>query len=142
MATKDQVNVTKPLVALNVQTISSDTTTDGNIIDTQGFEAATFIPFTGTLTDGDYTVQIEESDNSNFSDENVVADADLIRLEADASFTTDTDDNDISIIGYVGGKRYVRLSIVSTNTATNGATVGAICCLGCPHVGPVVHTAP
>lgn len=136
MAKFDQKNDIKVANALDIQTISSDTTTAGDIIDLQGFNACTFAFQTGTVTDGDYTVLIEEGDDSGLSDAAAVADADLIGTEAGASFSADTDDNVVGTVGYRGDKRYVRLSIVSTNT-TSGAVVGATALLGHAHEAPV-----
>lgn len=124
------------VVAFNVQAISTDTTTNGNIVDTKGYDSVTFVFVTGTVTDGDYTVLIQDGDDSGLSDAAAVADAQLTNTEADTSFTADTDDNVSKTIGYLGNKRYVRFNVVSTNTST-GATVGAIALLGHPDVSPV-----
>lgn len=129
---RDMHNNVLPAVALNTTTITTDTTTNGNIIDLQGFDMVEFFIVTGTLTDGDYTPLIEDGDDSGLSDAAAVADTELLGTEAGAAFTTDTDDNKVSRIGYVGGKRYVRLSIVSTNTATNGATLTGLAVKGKP----------
>ena len=131
----DLFHAIKPQVALNFGTISSDTTTAGNIIDTQGFESVMFGIITGTVTDGDYTILIQDGDESDLSDAAAVADASLLGTEAGASFTADTDDNKISKIGYIGKKRYVRMSIVSTNTSS-GAVIGGYAMLGHPHFEP------
>jgi len=125
----------KPQVALDFGTISTDTTTAGNIIDTQGFQSVVFGIITGTVTDGDYTILIQDGDESNLSDAANVADAYLRGTEAGASFTADTDDDKISKIGYIGIKRYVRMSIVSTNTSS-GAVIGGYAILGNPIVAP------
>ena len=116
---KDLHNNTVGSVAL-AATISSNTTTAGNIIDTRGFEAIEFYIASGTLTDGAYAVLVEDGDESNLSDAAAVADDQLLGTEANASFT-DTDDNTVKRIGYVGGKRYVRLSLVSTSVSTGGS---------------------
>lgn len=123
----------KQEVALDIQAISTDTTTAGNIIDTKGFQGLEFINFSGTITDGDYALLIEHGDEANLSDAAAVPDADLIGTEADASFTSDDDDDKALRLGYIGEKRYVRASIVSTNTST-GATLGVLAILGFPHV--------
>lgn len=125
MASVDLKNNIQQLVGFNIQAISSDTTTNGAEIDTQGFESATFILQAGTLSDGTYTPLIEESDVSG-SGYTAVADADLIGTEADAAVDAS---NEISRIGYIGKKRYVRLSVVSTSTSSGG-TVGAVAILG------------
>lgn len=136
MAKFDQKNDLKDVNAFDIQTIATDTTTNGDIVDTAGFGAVTFVFQTGTVTDGDYTVLIQEGDDSGLSDAAAVADADLIGTEADASFSADTDDNAVSSIGYRGSKRYVRFNIVSTNT-TSGAVVGAVALLGRPEIAAV-----
>lgn len=131
----DLFNNVKVVNALDVQTISSNTTTAGDIIDTAGFESAVFGIHTGTVTDGDYAILLEHGDNSSLTDAVAVPDADLIGTEAGASFTADGDDNKVSKVGYIGIKRYVRMSIVSANTSS-GAVVGGYCILGNPHNAP------
>lgn len=140
MAKKDLHNQIAPVVALNIQAITTDTTTVGNEIDTQGFESITFIPVTGTITDGDYTIAITECDTSGGSF-TAVSDDDLLGTEANASFTDNTDDNKLGKVSYVGIKRYVKASIVSTSTSSGG-TIGVIAIKGNPHVAPVSYTAP
>ena len=129
MSSRDMHNIIKPLVALKIAAISSNTTTVGEIIDTQNFESLEFVFQTGTTTDGDYVVLIEDGDDSGLSDAADVVDDALLGTETLASFTADTDDDKTSKIGYIGAKRFVRLSIVSTNVTTGG-TFGAIAILG------------
>lgn len=133
MAMKDLHSNILQKVALNIQAISSDTTTVGNIIDTRGFQSCEFVNISGTITDGDYALLIEHGDEANLSDAAPVADADLIGTEAAASFDADDDDNKALRVGYIGEKRYVRASLVSTNT-TSGGTLGVLAILGHPHV--------
>lgn len=137
MAAQDLFNNVKLITALYPRTIATDTTTAGAIIDTKGFNSVLFGVQTGTLanSDGDYTVLIEDGDDSGLSDAAAVADTYLLGTESGASFTADTDDAKLSKVGYIGNKRYVRLSIVSTNT-TNGQVIGALCALGHPQDAP------
>lgn len=135
MAAQDLYNCIKVAPALDVQTISTNTTTAGDIIDTKGFNSVTFVFQMGTLTDGDYAVLIQDGDDSGLSDAAAVADTYLLGTEAGATFDADTDDNDVAKIGYIGNKRYVRLSVVSTNTSS-GAVCGATCILGHPLDAP------
>lgn len=135
MASKDLFNNVKVVPAFDVRTISSNATTSGDIIDTAGFESVTFVFQTGTVSDGDYTVVIRDGDDSGLSDGAAVADAFLLGTEAGASFSADTDDNDIGKVGYIGGKRYVQMQIVSTNVSS-GAVVGGTCILGHPTDAP------
>ncbi len=125
---KDLHNNIKTEVALDIGAISSDTTTVGNIIDLQGFEAVEFVLFSGTLTDGAYTALIEDGDESNLSDAAAVVDAELLGIEAAASFMA-SEDNAVKKVGYIGSKRYVRLSIVSASTSSGG-TMSAIAVKG------------
>ncbi len=127
MASIDLKNDIKQLSAFDIQAITTDTTTVGNEIDTLGFESVTFILQAGTLTDGDYTILVQDSDvsGSGFVD---VTDDFLIGTEAATQVSAS---NAITRIGYVGKKRYVKISVVSANT-TSGGTVGAIAALGSP----------
>lgn len=133
MAVFDTHNDVLQKVAFNIATVNTDATTTGNIIDTLGFEALEFMLLAGTLTAGTFTPLIEESDNADFSGSNAVIDDDLLGTEADAAFAA-TDDNEAKRVGYVGKKRYVRLSIVSASSA-NGV-IGALAVLGRPAVAP------
>ena len=121
---KDLYNKILQKVAFNTQAISTDTTTNGEIIDLQGFDSATFIIQSGSLTDGTYTPLVHEGNESDLSDAGAVADADLIGTEAGAVFSA-TDDNKAKRLGYVGGKRYIRLSLVSASTSTGGTLSGS-----------------
>lgn len=132
---KDLHNNIKPEVALDITAISTDTTTAGNIIDLQGFGSVEFVILSGTLTDGTYTPLIQEGDDSGLSDAAAVADASLLGTEAAAAFAA-TDDDTVKRIGYIGNKRYVRLSIVSASTSSGG-TLSAISLKGRPADAPV-----
>lgn len=132
---RDDKNNLKISNALNPQTISSDTTTAGAIIDTANFDSLTFAVTSGALTDGTYTVLIEDGNVSNLSDAAAVADAYLIGTEAAASFIA-TEDNTTKKIGYIGIKRYVRLSIVSASTSSGGL-LSAVAVQGVPASAPV-----
>lgn len=121
--------------ALNTAAIGSNTTTNGAIIDTKGFSSLEFAIKSGTLTDGTYTPALTEGDASDLSDGTAVAAGDLLGTIAGATFAA-TDDNKVKKIGYTGGKRYVRLSLVTTGVTTGG-TIGAIAIQGHPSFAPV-----
>jgi len=115
--------------ALNIQTISSDTTTAGIIIDTFGYESVEFEIHSAAITTGIFTPYMEHGDDSGLSDAAEVP-ADFRKgLYADATFGI-ADDDAVKQIGYVGKKRYVRLSIVTTSSG-NGV-IGAIAIKGNP----------
>ncbi len=121
---KDLHNNIKVESALNISAISSSTTTAGNIIDRQGYNALEFVILSGTLTDGAYTPLVEDGDAANLSDAAAVTDANLLGTEAAAAFTS-SNDNAVRKVGYIGNKRYVRLSIVSSGVTTGG-TISAV----------------
>lgn len=122
----------KATKALSHQTINSDTTTDGDIIDTAGFEALEFVFLSGTITDGSYTVALEQGDESDLSDAAAVPAADVLGAAVFAA----ADDNVAKRIGCLFKKRYVRASVVSTDT-TSGGSLGGVAILGQPLHAPV-----
>jgi hypothetical protein len=132
MASRDLKNDIKILNALNIASISTNTTTAGVEIDTQGYESVTFEIITGARTDGTVTPLIQETDTSG-SYSGSVDDDNLIGLEADAALSVA---QSRSRIGYIGTKRYVKLSLVSTSVTT-GLTAGASVILGNPKSAPV-----
>lgn len=121
---RDLHNNIKAEVAFNTASITTNTTTVGRIIDMQGFSSAEFLIQAGNLIDGTYTPLIEEGDASNLSDASAVADSNLLGTEAAAVFIA-TNDHIVNKIGYIGNKRYIRLSIVSTGITTGG-TVSSV----------------
>lgn len=136
MATQDLLQETEEVLAFNVQSIASDTTTNGNNVDMQFYQSVMFTFFTGSYTDGDYEPQLQEADDDGTGSPGTwsdVADADLLPTgtgqEAARSLGAA---NAIDQIGYRGNKRWLRLNIVSTGTTT-GATVGAVAVKGHPH---------
>lgn len=109
---------------------TGDTAKVGEIIDRQDAAALEFIIQTGSLADADatFTVLVEEGDISTMSDAAAVADADLLGTEASASFVF-SDDNKIAKIGYIGAKRYVRLTVTPANN-TGAVLISACAILG------------
>lgn len=134
MASYDIHTNLKQEVAKNIGAISSNTTTNGNIIDTRYFEAVEFIIQSGTITDGTFTPQIQEGDQADLSDAATVSSDFIIGATSDATFVA-ADDNKAKRIGYVGKKRFVRLNLVSTGVSSGG-TFGAIAVLGHPRNMP------
>jgi hypothetical protein len=120
------------VVGLNIQTIDSDTTTLGPIIDTLGFESIEFIPITGTITDGSFVFSILQSDLALMTDAAAVPAAEVLG----AVTIVAANDNITDRIGSVGKKRYKRLQVVSTLTSSGGV-MGAVAIQGNPHRTPV-----
>lgn len=100
--------------------VTDNTAQVSQIIDIAGYEGLVFAINLGALADADaaFTVLVEHGDAANLSDAAAVPDAQLIGTEVLASFTF-ADDNKLRKIGYVGNKRYVRLTITPVNNSGN-----------------------
>lgn len=108
------------------------------IIDTQGYEACEFILNIGTNTDTNATfaVLVEDGDESDLSDNAAVADAQLLGTEAEAAFTAADDDGSCRKIGYLGGKRYVRVTVTPSGNDSGNIFVSGVAVLGHPRNAP------
>ena len=112
---------------------------NGSGVDLQGYESATAVVFVGA--EGDtlsssvhFVVSLEHSDdNSTFTD---VAQADIVdgtissggiflKMDGTAGGNPDTT-GEIHRVGYVGGKRYVRVVLAKTGTHSTGTPIGAM----------------
>ena len=132
MASRDLKNDIKIVNGVNITSITTNTTTAGVEVDTQGYESVTIEVITGARTDGTVTPLLQESDVTAIYSGSV-ADEDLIGLEADAALSAL---NARSRFGYIGKKRYIKVSLVSTSVTT-GLTAGASVILGNPKSAPV-----
>lgn len=119
-------------LGLNAQVISTNTTTNGNIIDAKDyFGGLDWILFSGAYTDGAYTVLVEGGNESDLSDAVAIPDNQLLaqnpkdRLTAPEAQISLDGANQVAKIGVLGGYRYYRLSVVSTGVTT-GATLGSV----------------
>lgn len=122
--------------AISPVSVADNTAQVSQIIDRKGFESIEFVILTGSLADADatFTVLVEDGDDSSLTDAAAVADAQLLGTEADASFLF-SDDNKCFKIGYVGYKRYVRLTITPAAN-TSAALLAAVAVLGSPSNAP------
>jgi len=119
-----------PLIA-PVAAITDNTATVSAIIDTRGYNEVTLAFVTGTNADADATVTalLEESDASNMSGSNAVADDDMVSQtngtapETAASYNF-ADDVETRAIGYVGTKRYIRLTLTPAGNTGNHFVAG------------------
>ena len=137
MAQKDLNSQLKESVAVAAQAITADGTVNATAVDMQGYESIMFVPFTGTITDGDFTPALLEGDDTNVANATAVADADILPTgtgqEASAALSTS---NSVSKIGYRGLKRYVFCNLVAANVTTGG-DAGVIALQGHPAEAPV-----
>jgi hypothetical protein len=132
---------------LSPVSVADNTTAVGEIIDRLGYGSLTYIIATGSIADADATfaVLLEESDSSDMTGAAAVADADMISQasgtapETAAGFTF-ADDNEVRKLGYVGNKRYTRLTITPSANAS-AALLSAVAVLGHPHSAPVTQAS-
>ncbi len=122
----NNIKVTKMLAPAANNNIST-TPLVSAIIDTAGYGSLEMVIMTGALTDADavYSVLVEDGDNSALTDNVAVDDAFLLGTEVLAAFTF-ANDGEVRKIGYIGKKRYVRMTITPTTSANSGDTPIAI----------------
>jgi len=136
MSAFDMHHRVKQAVALQLAAISSNTTTVGEIIDTQGFESLEFIVQVGTITDGAYALLLEESDASNMSGATAVTAEETLGVLT--GFVA-ADDDTAKRVGTIGKKRFQRLSIVTTGVTTGVDFIGAVAVQGHPFTAPTAE---
>ncbi len=137
---RDLFNHIHPLRAISpVASAADNTPIVSEIIDTKGFDSLTFVIATGALPDADatFTVLVEDGNAANLSDAAAVAAENLLGTAALAGFSF-ADDNETRKIGYVGAKRYARLTI-TPGANTSASLVSAVAVLGHPHLGPTAN---
>ncbi|WP_456622152.1 MULTISPECIES: hypothetical protein [unclassified Bradyrhizobium] len=116
----DNLDVKRGISPVAAQT--TNTPIVSQIVDLKGYDGCMFVIDIGANTDADatFTVLVEDGDAANLSDAAAVADDYLNGLETTASFTAASDDNKMRKIGYVGIKRYCRVTITpALNDAGN-----------------------
>ncbi|MBY3543665.1 hypothetical protein HFN71_28700 [Rhizobium laguerreae] len=141
MASKDLHNNIYPKRGLSPVAAGTDNTAYvSQIVDTAGFEAVEWLTLIGANTDADatFTTLVEDGDASNLSDAAAVDDKFLLGTEALAGFAFD-DDNEIRKIGYVGPKRYVRVTITPANNAAGNIFIAGVWVLGHPRSAPTAN---
>jgi hypothetical protein len=126
------------LRAISPVSVADNTAQVSQIIDRQGFSGLEFAIALGAIADADATfaVLVEHGDDSALVDAAAAPDADLLGTEAAAGFQFDSD-NGVRKIGYVGNKRYVRLTVTPAGNAS-AALVSAIAVLGGAAEAPTV----
>jgi len=94
--------------------ILSNTTTFGDILDTEGFLSVNLITSMTFIAAGTFQMGLDESDDPTFTAFNTV-DSEFI-IGTLPSFTT-ANANAVTRVGYVGKKRFIRINFVSTGGA-------------------------
>jgi len=134
---------TKIVKSVTAQTLTA--AANGTAADLQGFNSAFISVSVGASGDTlsasvkwDYKIE-HSDDNSTFTA--VTSNTEVTGGTVDSSgiFTTVDDgaeDDAVYGIGYVGGKRYVRVAVAKTGTHTNGTPTAAVIIVGHPLHGP------
>jgi hypothetical protein len=110
------------------------------IIDRKGYQSLEIALVTGTNTDTNatFTVLVEDGNNSGLSDNVAVADNELVGTELLAGFQFD-DDNECRKIGYVGSKRYVRVTVTPVGNDSGNIFLAGVAILGNPDMAPTAN---
>lgn len=121
--------------------VADNTPIVSQIVDLSGYDSLAFAITIGALADADATfaVTVDHGDTANLTDAAAVPASKLTGALAKAGFTFAAD-NGLRKIGYVGSKRYVRLTVTPTNNAGN-AFVAAVAVLGNSRFGPTPSLA-
>jgi len=146
---KDLFNNLKVVDAVEAPALNTNSDTDivTAIVDRQGYESMLWLLVNGALTDAGVivSVKVEDGDDSGLSDAAAVAAAELqldSRMDATPEATyqaayDQTDDNKTFRIGYLGAKRYVRLTISPVGNAAGDIPLAVTVVMGNPAVAPV-----
>ena len=124
----NDLNVRRAISPVTLTNVS--TAQVGQTIDLANRFACEFVIAIGALTDADATfaVLVEDDDAAGMGTAAAVADAFLLGTEALAAFTF-ADDDEVRKIGYIGPKRYVRITITPTGNNSGSATFSALALL-------------
>jgi hypothetical protein len=128
-----------PKRVISPVSVADNTAQVGQIIDKQGFDSVTYVIALGSIADADatFTVLLEESNDSGMSGAVAVADDDLLGTEVLAGFAFDSD-NLCRKLGYIGSRRYTRLTITPVNNAS-AALLSAVAILGHANIKPTAN---
>jgi hypothetical protein len=101
-------------------------TVNGTDIDTSGYESATALVHFGTWTDGTHTAKLQEADDNGSGAPGTYADVAAAGLiQAFSAVSAAPGSNTVQEVGYIGGKRWIRL-VMTTSGATTGALSGGL----------------
>lgn len=106
--------------------VTDNTAFVSQIVDRLGFDSVAFLLLMGAIADVDvtFTVLVEHGEESNLSDAAAVPDDMLNGTEALATPLFGSDDK-VFKIGYVGDKRYVRVTLTPAANTGNIFAAGA-----------------
>lgn len=135
---RDQLSTLHVLTAIPPVAARTDNTAIASaIIDRANYESLTFGIAIGTNTDADATfaVTMTHGDAANLSDGTAVAAADVSGTLALAGYNF-ADDAESRKVGYVGSRRYVRITITPSGNDSGNIFLAALAILGNPMNAP------
>jgi hypothetical protein len=138
---KDLHNNIHPLLGIAPAAARTDNTPIvSTIVDLQGYSSCEFVLATGANTDTNatFSVLVEDGDAANLSDASAVVDDELLGTEVLAGFTF-ADDNATRKIGYIGSKRYVRVTVTPSGNDAGNIFVAGVWVLGHPDNRPTAN---
>ncbi|WP_027930703.1 hypothetical protein [Amycolatopsis thermoflava] len=119
---------TRALQAVPPAGLRTNGTVNGTTIDRWSnpvyFSSVMFVVHTGTVTDGSHAVAVQESDNGSAWSAAAAGD-----VQGTAPTITSANGNTAYEVGYVGSKRYTRITL-TTSGATTGGFVDAVAICG------------
>ena len=101
-------------------------------IDTNRFESSIFTFYARTITDGTYTMVIQEADTDS---DPAYSDLPADRIIGQATLSGSGDTNSVQTMGALPLKRFMRAVIIATDVSTGGE-VGCNAVLNSPEVIP------
>lgn len=109
---------------------ADNTVVTTEIIDMQGFKSLVWLIVLGTMVDAAFTTVflMEHGDDSGLSDAAAVPDSQMDPTEVIAAFDQ-ADDDSVRKFGYVGEKRFVRLTITPSDN-TGDLPIAVVALLG------------
>ena len=115
---------TEVVVANSVTAAVLTTHSTGLTVDLSNYNAAVFLVTTGTITDGTWTPEAQESDTDVSTAFTAITATDLDG--SFAAFTASRTAGTVTEVGYKGSKRYVRLYVTSAAATTGGLISGQV----------------
>jgi hypothetical protein len=126
-------------VAETIAPAARTASVSGTGVDLLGYEGAMALIHHGDWTDGTHVFEVQESDVGDTSPDTYTAVADADLLGSEPTISSESNDDTITRIGYIGSKRYIR--VITTYTASTtpqvGAVFGAVIVRGRPHQAPL-----
>lgn len=138
MASKDiQNNLHFVPLIVPVAARTDNTPIVSAIIDMAGYESVEFVLVTGANTDTNATfaVLVEDGNDGALADATTVPASQLLGTLAQAGFTF-ADDNEARKIGYLGAKRYSRVTVTPAGNDSGNIFLAGVAVLGHPRSAP------